>query len=181
MEIPTEHTRRLVLRGFVPEDRDPLHTVLSVPGVLEYFPRTEPWSLDMVQRWMDSQQEHWEEHGFGWFAVEYQGTKQLIGWCGLRVLEETEETEVLYLLDRAHWGKGLATEAARWCVEDGFRNRGLDFIIGLTHLENIASQRVLEKAGLVFSNQARYFDIDCRRYVVDQVRFQEFYANQRVD
>ena len=177
MEIPTEYTRRLVLRGFVPDDRDFLHTILGTPGVLQYFPSTEPWPLDMVQKWMDSQQEHWDEHGFGWFAVEYRETSHLIGWCGLRVLDETEEIEVLYLLDKAHWGKGLATEAARWCVEDGFRNYDLDFVIGLTHLENIASQKVLEKAGLVFRNQASYFGIECRRYVIDRVRFQEFYVN----
>jgi ribosomal-protein-alanine N-acetyltransferase len=117
MVIPVKHTARLVLRGFTPDDLEPLHTILSVPGVLQYFPRTDPWPLDKVQTWMDSQQKHWIEHGFGWFALEHQDTKLLIGWCGLQTLD-TQEIEVLYLLDKAYWGSGLATEAAKWCVEE---------------------------------------------------------------
>jgi ribosomal-protein-alanine N-acetyltransferase len=175
MAIPVKHTARLVLRGFTPDDLEPLHTILSVPEVLQYFPRTDPWPLDKVQKWMDSQQKHWIEHGFGWFALEHQDTKQLIGWCGLQNLDDTQEVEVLYLLDKACWGSGLATEAAKWCVEDGFRNHNLDLIVGLAHPDNTASQRVLEKAGLTFSNQARYFGMDCLRYTIDQQQFQAFY------
>jgi ribosomal-protein-alanine N-acetyltransferase len=177
MVIPVKHTARLVLRGFTPDDLEPLHTILRVPGVLQYFPRTDPWPLDKVQKWMDGQQKHWIEHGFGWFALEHQDTKQLIGWCGLQTLD-TQEVEVLYLLDKACWGNGLATEAAKWCVEDGFRNHNLDLIVGLAHPDNTASQRVLEKAGLTFSNQARYFGMDCLRYTIDQQQFQAFYVDE---
>jgi ribosomal-protein-alanine N-acetyltransferase len=118
---------------------------------------------------MASQAEHWTEHGFGWFALEHRPGGQLIGWCGLRMLRETHEVEVLYLLDEPYWGRGLATEAAKRCVEDGFRVYHLDLIIGLTHPDNRASQRVLEKAGLSFTNRARYFGVDCLRYAVDRI------------
>jgi ribosomal-protein-alanine N-acetyltransferase len=126
---------------------------------------------------MDSQQKHWAEYGFGWFALEHREAGRLIGWCGLRVLDETKEVEVLYLLDKAYWGSGLATEATKWCVEDGFRNHNLDLIIGLTHLDNIGSQRVLENAGLKFSERARYFGVDCLRYTIDRQRFQALYGD----
>jgi RimJ/RimL family protein N-acetyltransferase len=171
VHIPVAQTARLSLRGFTPDDLQPLHAIVSNPQVLRYLPRTSPWPLDVVQRWMDSQRQHWDRYGFGWFALEHRGTNRLIGWCGLRVLDETDEVEVLYLLDQAYWGEGLATEAARWCIEDGFRNHNLDLIIGLTLPLNVASQRVLEKAGLAFSNHATYFGIDCLRYTIDRQRF----------
>ena len=98
-----------------------------------------------------------------------------MGWCGLRVLEDTGEVEVLYLFDKPFWGQGFATEAARRCVEDGFRRAGLKLIIGLTLLGNIASQRVLEKAGLVFVEQAQYFGVTCNRFVIDEARYGESY------
>ncbi|MEZ4867868.1 MAG: GNAT family N-acetyltransferase [Caldilineaceae bacterium] len=177
MSVPRIETARLILRGFTPADEASLHAIVSQREVLRYFPRTEPWPLANVQKWIASQPEHWEMHGFGWYAVEQRATQQLMGWCGLRVLEDTGEIEVLYLFDKPFWGQGYATEAARACVEEGFRRYGLKLIIGLTLLGNIASQRVLEKAGLRFLDQTPYFGVECRRYIIDQERFTEFYGN----
>ncbi|HRW05020.1 MAG TPA: GNAT family N-acetyltransferase [Caldilineaceae bacterium] len=166
--IPSLQTERLLLRAFTPADEAPLHTILSKPQVLRYFPRTEPWPLERVQRWMASQAAHWQEHHFGWWAVEEPVAGQLMGWCGLRTLEETGEVEVLYLYDEPFWGKGYATEAATRCVHEGLTHYGLPEIIGLTLLGNRASQRVLEKAGLRFIGQAPYFGITCNKFVIQR-------------
>ena len=80
-----------------------------------------------------------------------------MGWNGLQFLPETNETEVGYLLSRRFWGRGYTTEGARAALQFGFERFELEQIIGLVHPENIASQRVLEKAGLKFTNQAKYF------------------------
>ena len=64
-------------------------------------------------------------------------------------------------------------------MADSFQTRGLDLIIGLTYAENVGSRRVLEKAGLVFGNQARYFGIDCLRYTIDMERFESFYGEMK--
>jgi len=181
MCIPVVHTPRLTLRGFRSDDVERLHGILSNREVLRYMPSQEPWSLQAVERWVNSQREHWHKHRFGWFALEHRRECRLIGWCGLRLLEHTEEVEILYLLDEVVWRQGLATEAASRCVEDGFRQHGLDVIIGLTYAENVASRRVLEKAGLLFSNEATYFGIDCLRYTIDRQRFEGFYSEARSD
>ena len=170
--IPTIQTERLILRAFTPADEAPLHAIVSKLEVLRYFPRTKPWPLEQLQRWMASQFTHWAEHGFGWFAVEERATRQLMGWCGLRTLEESGEVEVLYLYDEPFWGKGLGTEAARRTVADGFTAYGLPEIIGLTLPGNIASQRVLEKAGLVFVGEEDYFGVTCNKFTLNQAGFQ---------
>lgn len=177
--IPTIQTARLILRGFRADDVAALHTIVSDRENLRYFPRTEPWECERVERWLNSQPAHWQTHGFGWYLVEEQATGRLMGWCGLRELEDTEEVEVLYLLDQPFWGQGYATEAAQRCVADGFRLYGLTQIIGLTLLGNGASQRVLEKAGLIFVEQAEYFGVTCKRSVIDQARYLAFYGQEQ--
>jgi len=50
-------------------------------------------------------------------------------------------------LARKFWGEGLATEAAAACLKYGFENLDFREIIAMTDLENVASQKVLEKIG----------------------------------
>lgn len=114
---------------------------------------------------------HWQEHGFGWWAVEPRSKKRLIGWSGLLFLPETEEVEVGYLLDQAFWGKGLATEAAQACLKYGFGNLDVESIVAIVHPENIASQRVTEKLGMSFVDRSHYFGMDVYRYSIERSCF----------
>jgi RimJ/RimL family protein N-acetyltransferase len=164
-KIPTIFTSRLVLRSLQPDDFESLSTILSDRDVLRYMPRTESYPPEIVERIMQRQQVHWDAHGYGWFAVADRQTTELVGWCGLGVLDETAETEIKYLFKKSHWGRGLATEAAQRCVDDGFDQHALQQIIGLVHPENIASRRVLEKLGLVYTRHVHYWGLDLDRYI----------------
>jgi RimJ/RimL family protein N-acetyltransferase len=171
MSIPTITTSRLILRAFTKEDVEPLHRILGEEDVLRYFPNPNPPSQDQVGKLISSQLKHWAEHGYGWWAVEPRWENSLIGWSGLQFLPETKEVEVAYLLDKAFWGKGLASEAAQASLQFGFENFELESIVAIVHPENIASQRVIEKLGMSFVDQARYFGMDCYRYSIDRSSF----------
>jgi len=162
--IPTKRTSRLILRPFTEDDAQPLYGILCQDDILRYFPNPGPPSPERVQRLVAHQLDHWAEHGLGWWAVQPHGARELIGWCGLQFLPETQETEVGYLLSRPFWGQGLATEAARTSLQFGFEELGLESIIGLVHPDNIASQRVLEKLGMGFVDRSIYFGMECLRY-----------------
>jgi ribosomal-protein-alanine N-acetyltransferase len=99
--------------------------------------------------------------------VETRSKGGLIGWNGLQYLPETEEVEVGFLLSRAHWGKGLATEGAAASLGYGFERLELESIVGIVHPENAASQRVLEKLGMSRQGAAEYFGMEVYRYVID--------------
>ena len=163
-DIPIILTNRLRLRPFTSEDVAPLHLVLSNHEVMRYFPNPEPPQYDKVKRLIDAQLRHWYDHGYGWWAIEPIDRSLLIGWGGLQYLPDTNETEVAYLLSKDWWGKGLATEIAVASLDYGFRRFAIDRIVGIVHLQNLASQRVLEKAGLLFTGNAKYFGMECRRY-----------------
>ncbi|MDY7041748.1 MAG: GNAT family N-acetyltransferase [Chloroflexota bacterium] len=171
MEIPIIQTPRLRLRSLTLSDLDPLHAILTDRDVIKYIPRKDPWPKGVVRQLIDDHTNHWAEHGFGWWALEFRGSAELIGWCGLCVLDETEEVEIKYLLKQSQWGKGLATEAAKRCINYAFTQLDLQLVIGLVHPDNVASRRVLERAGLTFSNRASYFGLDLLRYTISRKQF----------
>lgn len=168
MSIPTLTTTRLTLRSWTPEDAGALFSILQQPDILRYYPNPTPPPMDKVERYIARHLKHWQERGCGHWAAVARAEQELIGWAGLEFLPETGETEVAYLLSKPFWGRGLATEAARAAVQFGFDQAGLESIIGLTHPENIASQRVLQKCELAFTARKSYFGIDVFHYVINR-------------
>jgi RimJ/RimL family protein N-acetyltransferase len=75
-----------------------------------------------------------------------------------------------YRLLRNAWGHGFATEGARELVRYGFDSVGLHRIIGVTHPDNLASQRVLMKAGLADAGFGRYYGERLRLFAADNPR-----------
>jgi RimJ/RimL family protein N-acetyltransferase len=166
MGIPTIKTERLNLRPFRLQDAEPLRQILSVPGVLEHFPSSDPPDLERVKKLVQKQIDHWREHDYGWWAVEPIEEGELIGWSGLQYLPETDEIEIGYLLSKPYWGEGLATESAIAGLDYGFRTLEIQEIVGIVHPENIASQRVLQKIGLEYQEEAEYFGMACYKYLM---------------
>jgi ribosomal-protein-alanine N-acetyltransferase len=171
METPTIFTPRLVLRPWSLADTGRLFDILREKDIFLYFPRTTPPSMDKVEKYITHHQDHWQQLGYGHWAVTLRAGSQLIGWNGLEYLPETEETEVAYLLSRQLWGQGYATEAARAALKFGFETAGLERIIGLVHPENSASRRVLEKCGLIYLERKIYWGLELCRYCIERSMF----------
>jgi ribosomal-protein-alanine N-acetyltransferase len=161
--IPTLETPHLILRPWKPDDAGMLFRILQEPGILEYFPPTV-FTLEKTQRYINHQLQHWQEHGYGHWAVTLKTNNRVVGWGGLEYLPETDETEVAYLLSYQAWGCGYATEAARAAVKFGFETAGLPDIIGLVHPDNTGSIRVLEKCGLTYIDRKIYWGVEMCRY-----------------
>jgi RimJ/RimL family protein N-acetyltransferase len=58
--------------------------------------------------------------------------------------------ELGYRLRRSAWGKGYATEGSRALIAKGFAELGVERVYATTMVVNVASRRVMEKAGLRF-------------------------------
>lgn len=96
---------------------------------------------------------HWQEHGFGRWAVSAGET--LIGFGGVTVSQSFEGLNLSYHLDPGSWGHGYATELARDIVSFAFRDLGAHRLIGLVREANPASRRVLEKSGFTFETEVQ--------------------------
>ena len=162
--IPTLQTGPLSLRPLQEADAATLHRIYQAEGVLRYFPNTLPPPLEKLQRFVTGQQAHWEKYGYGNWGILPAGEREIVGWAGLQYLPELDETEVGFLLDRPFWGKGYATLAARAALRFGFEHFDFDHLIALVHPENIASQRVIEKCGMLYIETIPLWGIELRRY-----------------
>ena len=58
------------------------------------------------------------------------------------------EVELGYRLRKSAWGKGYATEGSRALINRGFTEFGVQRVVAETMAVNMASRRVMEKAGL---------------------------------
>lgn len=88
--------------------------------------------------------------------------EELIGDCGLvwQDVNGVLEPEVGYHVHRAHWGRGLATEAARAVRDYAFATLGCDHVISLIRPENMPSRRVAEKNGLTLQRVVFWHGFD---------------------
>jgi RimJ/RimL family protein N-acetyltransferase len=102
---------------------------------------------------------HFDQYGFGLWAVEVKNRSPMAGFIGLAYpffLPEVMPTvEVGWRLARDMWGMGLATEGATQCVKYAFEALGLDEVCSLHLPENVASRRVMEKLGMKFELDTR--------------------------
>ena len=160
-------TDRLVLREYVEEDAEAFFKLNTDPKVLRFVPDKPLLNVEQARQiLLDHPIADYRKYGFGRGACILKRTGEQIGFAGLKYLEELGEVDVAYRLLPAHWGLGLATEAARASVHFGFTHLGLKRIIGLIMPENIASLRVLEKTGLCYVETVTFWGHQFSKYVI---------------
>ena len=98
---------------------------------------------------LDRTMRHWEEHGFGVWAVEERMTGRLVGRVGLaRHQLWPQDVEVGWALAPEVWGRGYATEAGRASLDHAFTELGCAMVVSIVHPENAASIRVMDRLGI---------------------------------
>lgn len=147
---PALETERLLLRPWRDEDREPFAALNADPRVMEFMPA--PLSRTESDALVDRIQRRFEQHGFGWWAVEVPGVAPFIGFVGLAVprfeAPFTPCVEVGWRLAAEHWGQGYATEAGRASLAFAFDRAGLDEVVSFTATINRPSIRVMERLGM---------------------------------
>lgn len=158
----------LIMRPLQSSDLDALATIWSDPEVTQFLPsRGAPISKEAAKKSLRNFIEHWEERNYGIWAIVQHVSSPMIGYCGLRYLDELKEVEVLYALAKQYWGRGITTQAAKAAIAYGFNIAHLDRIIAMAFPENQASIRVMEKAGLKYEKQIHIFNLDAVYYSID--------------
>ena len=103
----------------------------------------------------------WEKHGFGWWSARDLESGRFAGRGGPRhvLVEGRDEVEVGYGFMPEFWGRGFATELARESVRVGFGELRLPNMVCFTLPTNLASRRVMEKAGFVYERDFVYANL----------------------
>ena len=145
---PTIRTPRLVLRPFVREDAPAVADVLDDHEVGTYLLHVpHPYSHLEALRWITAWTRRWINGRGVALAITRGG--ELAGAATLSVQPDHRRAELGYWLGSAHWGKGLAAEAASALVDWGFRELRLERVFAQYLDDNRRSGRVLEKLGML--------------------------------
>ena len=171
-DVNVRSTKRLRLRRFAPDDVDTLHALDSDPRVMRYIGDGRTSCRDETQAAIDRILARYRDHpGQGVWHASRRDDGRFVGWVSLKHAGDSPDIEIGYRLVHDAWGQGFATELARAMVVRGFEVLGLTRIIGVTHPDNLASQRVLRKIGMRDEGWGRYYDQDrdCSRWIAATV------------
>src|SRR4051812_44080491 len=117
---------------------------------MEFFANT--LSRGQSDALVDRIEAHFEQHGFGAWAIEVPGVAPFIGFTGLSVPHFKAPfmpcVEVGWRLAVAYWGKSYAAEAARLALDYGFETLRLREIVSFTTVTNLRSRAVMERVGM---------------------------------
>lgn len=137
-------TERLILRPSWPEDAPRLASALNHIDVSRNLLQVpQPYSEADAAAWIERPRDPRLPEML--IMLRTRGTPRLVGGCGI-VRGQDGALELGYWIDRAHWGLGFATEAARAVMRIA-RATGLGRVRAAHFLDNPASGRVLRKLG----------------------------------
>lgn len=147
-------TKRLLIRKFESKDFKQLYNLDSNPLVHKYLYNSPMKSYGEAKEYIQAQLNQYENYGVGRLAV-LDKKNNFIGWAGLKfnnsmINNKTNFYDLGYRLNPNQWGRGIATEASK-AILDYYKN--LKNICGIASVENIASNKVLIKSGLIYVNK----------------------------
>ena len=148
-------TARLIARRFGPRDLAPFVAMRADPEVAR-FQSWESYAEEEGRRFIaELSTRQPGEPGWFQFALEEKLSGRMVGDCGLFIDPADRRLARLgYTLARGFWNRGLATEAVTGLTAFAFGQYGVHRITASVDPRNVASCRVLEKAG--FAKEAHF-------------------------
>jgi ribosomal-protein-alanine N-acetyltransferase len=152
MIMPVLETDRLILHDFSPPDWEAINAILSDPEVTRYM-HFASWNEEKRHAWFEwcitnSQQSNPDADNW---AISLKDTGNVVGWLGVGSASHPtmdHERDFGYVLNRHFWGQGYMTEALRAVLSYEFEVLGTLRIFATCEIPNIASVRVMDKAGM---------------------------------
>ena len=162
VSVPRMQTRRLTLREYRMGDFDAFAAHLADPQATTFVgvhDRRNAWRI------FGANAGGWLLQGVGWWAVELLETGALVGNVGAFFRETWPEIEIGWNTFHAHWGQGIATEAAAEVVRYAFEVRREPRVTALIDPLNSASLGVAAHLGFTYEADTELFGKTLGRYV----------------
>ncbi len=168
-------TERLLLRKPVIEDAKVIFTTYATdPDVARFMTWIPHKDLQETVEFVSSCIQDWSDHkSWPYVIMSNEVSHNLLGMIHLH--RTKHDISVGYVLAKSCWGQGIATEALQSVVDLCFTQQSVYRVSTYCDLENVASARVMEKAGLTFEGMLKRYEIapclsseprDCKLYAV---------------
>ncbi len=184
----TLETERLLLRPVEERDLDVAIEMFTDPDVMQFL-GGETMSIAEVREEMPTYTKRCAVGAIGIWCIEDRSSQEKLGSVFLLPLpiekDDTDwdlvvgdqlpnaEIEIGYSLRKSVWGKGVATEAGKRLLQFAFDETALEEIVAVIDEGNLASQRVLEKIGLVSVGQRYAYDAECPGFAITRPQWLE--------
>lgn len=174
---PTKiHTNRLLLRMPQPDDAKAIFAKYAQdPEVTKYLIWSPHKNIEVTKEFVNQCIDSWKTGlSFPWVIIQKM-EKELIGMFELRI--DQSKADFGYVLAKRYWGKGYATEITQSIVDWLKSQDSIQLIWATCDIENGASARVMEKAGLHKTGVLPAYIVhpnisaelrDCYRYVIEK-------------
>ncbi len=152
------NSTRLSLRFVLRSDLDSIHHLHSLPETNKYNTLGIPEHMDVTRQIVDQWIEDFNINPIlsYTFVIELKEDKQFTGLIALNLSKpKYRSAEIWFKLLPEFWGKGYATEAVKEIIHFGFQDLNLHRIEAGCAVDNVASIKVLEKAGMILEGRTR--------------------------
>jgi ribosomal-protein-alanine N-acetyltransferase len=156
-------TQRLIIRPLTLSDTEAYHSIVGDPLVMKFLGDGKPQTREAAVAYVEACVKSEAENGFSRYAVLETRSGVLIGLCGYKRTEQG--VDLGWRVQRHHWGRGFATEAAMAVLHHGVNDLGLPGVYSICAAENVASVRVAEKIGMILDGIGQVGGWTVQRYV----------------
>lgn len=149
--FPKIETQRLILDKLKLEDVSLIAKYAGDRAVSKFtlnipFPYEEKDAI----WWVNNAQKCFEEKSQYTFGIYLKDTNEFIGGIGIILDKEKKSASLGYWVTVRFWNKGFTTEATKALIKFGFNELSLERIFAVHLVENKASGRVMQKAGMKY-------------------------------
>lgn len=169
-------TDRLILRELQLSDAEAFFAMDKNPKVHQYLWNKPVQKIEETIEIILSVRQQYSDNGIGRFAMILKETNEFIGWAGLKYNTEAVNNKVNfydigYRLDEKFWGRGYASEATFAWLNYAFETMNIKTMEAAAHSDNVASNRILQKIGMHFTEQYLEDDISWNWYQLENANF----------
>ncbi|MFH6959382.1 GNAT family N-acetyltransferase [Flavobacterium aquidurense] len=139
------HSPVIIIREFLPQEQQTFLDLFKDDEVTQYLPVTSPERyVEMFSELL----ENYEKNNLSRWAIFDTVNNNFVGMCVARIfVHNTSQIEIGYVLSKAYWGKGIATEVCKALTHYSFANTNTNEVVAITDVNNSGSQHVLQKSG----------------------------------
>ncbi|MGE7760081.1 GNAT family N-acetyltransferase [Peribacillus sp. NPDC097895] len=154
--LPTIESERLVMRKVTMNDAEGMFAYASNRKVSRFVTWEAHRSLCDTKDFIQFVLQSYEDQKIAPWGIQHKESGKLIGTIDFVSWQVNHHSaEIGYVLAPEYWGSGLMTEAAKTIIAFGFENMNLVRIQARCFVENLASERVMQKAGMSFEGIIR--------------------------
>jgi [ribosomal protein S5]-alanine N-acetyltransferase len=155
-EIPSFETERILLRKITMNDLEDMFEYGSDEEVSKYVTWDRHKTTNDTKEFIEFVLSRYEKGEVAPWGIELKENNKLIGTVDfVSWSPHHNNAEIGYVLSKPYWGKGITTEAANELIQFGFEKMNLVRIQARCFIENIGSERVMEKLGMTYEGVIR--------------------------